>query len=42
VQGTPVRVLDIAGLLKTKTDYREKDVLDKAVLQRLAKGIPPE
>jgi hypothetical protein len=42
VQGTPVRVLDIAGLLKTKTDFREKDVLDKAVLQRLAKGIPPE
>lgn len=42
VEGTPVRVLDIAGLLKTKTDYREKDVLDKAVLKRLAKGIPPE
>jgi hypothetical protein len=42
VQGVPVRVLDIAGLLKTKTDYREKDVIDKSVLQRIAKGIAPE
>lgn len=42
IQGTPVRVLDIAGLIKTKTDYREKDILDKAVLRRLANGIPPE
>jgi hypothetical protein len=42
VEGTPVRVLDIAGLLKTKTDYREKDILDKAVLRRIAKGMAPE
>ena len=24
VEGTPVRVLNIDGLIKTKTDYREK------------------
>lgn len=42
VQGTPVRVLDIAGLLKTKTDYREKDLLDKAVLKRIEQGLAPE
>jgi hypothetical protein len=42
VQGITVRVLDIAGLLKTKTDFREKDILDKAVLQRIAQGLNPE
>jgi hypothetical protein len=42
VQGTVVRVLDIEGLLKTKTDYRDKDVVDKAVLRRIAQGLPPE
>jgi hypothetical protein len=35
-------VLDIEGLLKTKTDFREKDLLDKSVLQRIAKGLKPE
>ncbi len=42
VQGTPVRVLDIEGLLKTKTDYREKDIVDKVVLKRIAQGLSPE
>jgi hypothetical protein len=42
VQGTAVRVLNIEGLLKTKTDYREKDVVDKAVLKRIAQGLAPE
>lgn len=42
VQGVPVRVLDIAGLLKTKTDYRAKDVIDKAVLTRISQGLSPE
>lgn len=32
---TPVKVLNIDGLIKTKTDYREKDVLDKRVLARI-------
>ena len=37
-----VRVLDIDGLLKTKTDYREKDVLDKQVLLRIKRGLVSE
>ena len=35
IEGTPVRVLNIDGLVKTKTDYREKDLLDKRVLARI-------
>ena len=31
--GIRVRVLDIEGLLRTKTDYRAKDILDKQVLR---------
>lgn len=30
-----IPVLDIDGLLKAKTDCREKDVLDKVMLRRL-------
>ena len=36
IEGTPVKVLNIEGLIKTKTDYREKDVLDKRVLERIS------
>ena len=35
IDGVPVKLLNIAGLLKTKTDYREKDVLDKSMLRKL-------
>jgi len=36
VEGVEIRTLDIEGLLKTKTDYRDKDVIDrKALLQIL-------
>lgn len=35
IEGVLVRVLNIDGLLKTKTDYREKDLLDKQVLMRI-------
>ncbi len=35
IEGTPVRVLNIEGLIRTKTDYREKDLLDKKVLTRI-------
>jgi hypothetical protein len=35
IEGTVVRVLNIDGLLRTKTDYREADVLDKQVLRRI-------
>lgn len=35
IEDTPVRVLNIDGLIKTKTDFREKDILDKQVLSRI-------
>ena len=38
-EGIPIRVLDIDGLMKTKTDYREKDVLDKQVLARIREEL---
>lgn len=39
VQGIAVKTLDIEGLLKTKTDYREKDILDKQALRKLQADI---
>lgn len=39
IEGVTLQVLDIDGLLKTKTDYREKDVLDKQVLNRIKQGL---
>ncbi len=39
IEGTPIRVLNIDGLIKTKTDYREKDLLDKRVLARIRDGL---
>ena len=39
VEGVSIRVLNIDGLLRTKTDYREKDLLDKRVLTRLKQGL---
>jgi len=38
LDGVLIPVLDIDGLLKAKTDYREKDLLDKAMLRRLKVG----
>lgn len=35
VEGVDIRTLDIEGLLKTKTDYRDKDRIDREVLNRL-------
>lgn len=35
VEGVEVRTLDIEGLLKTKTDYRDKDRIDREALTRL-------
>jgi hypothetical protein len=32
---TSIQVLNIDGLLKTKTDYRDKDILDKKMLLKL-------
>ena len=39
LEGVTVKLLNIEGLLKSKTDYREKDILDKAVLRRLRDGL---
>ncbi len=39
IDGVVIRVLNIDGLLRTKTDYREKDILDKQVLNRIKQGI---
>ena len=39
LDGVPVRVVDIAGLLKTKTQYREKDILDRQVLIRIQREL---
>lgn len=35
IDGVAVKLLNIEGLLRTKTDYREKDVLDKSMLRKL-------
>lgn len=39
IEGTPVKVLNIDGLIKTKTDFREKDLLDKRVLSRIRDNL---
>ena len=35
IEDVEVRTLDIEGLLKTKTDYRDKDRIDREALNRL-------
>ena len=42
IEGTPVKVLNIDGLIKTKTNYREKDLLDKQVLARIKRSLGNE
>lgn len=42
VEGVPIRVLNIDGLLRTKTDHREKDLLDKRMLERIKYGLREE
>lgn len=39
VEDVPIRVLNIDGLLRTKTDYREKDILDRQVLNRIKQHL---
>lgn len=39
VEGVTVRTLDIEGLLKTKTDYRDKDRIDREALERLRRQL---
>jgi hypothetical protein len=38
-EGVEIRTLDIEGLLKTKTDYRPKDRIDREALQRLRQQL---
>ena len=35
INGVVIGTLDIDGLLKTKTDFRPKDLIDREALQRL-------
>ena len=39
IAGVEVRTLDIEGLLKTKTDYRDKDRIDREALERLRQQL---
>jgi hypothetical protein len=39
LDGVEIRTLDIEGLLKTKTDYRDKDRIDREALTRLKKQL---
>jgi hypothetical protein len=39
VDEVEIRTLDIEGLLKTKTDYRDKDKIDREALTRLKKQL---
>lgn len=43
IQGVPVVTVDIEGLLKTKTTFRDKDRIDREALGRLLRqlGKPP-
>ena len=42
VEGVPIRVLNIDGLLRTKTRTREKDLLDRSMLERIRQGLGDE
>ena len=35
IDGVDIRTLDIEGLLKTKTDYRDKDLIDRKALSQI-------
>ena len=39
VDGVDICTLDIEGLLKTKTDYRDKDRIDREVLTRIKRQL---
>lgn len=41
IDGVAIRTLDIEGLLKTKTDYRAKDRIDRAALLELKARLKP-
>jgi hypothetical protein len=39
VDGVDIKTLDIEGLLKTKTDYRDKDLIDRQALLKIKAGL---
>ncbi len=39
IDGVNIRTLNIDGLLKTKTDYRDKDRIDREALERLKRML---
>ena len=39
VEGVDIKTLDIEGLLKTKTEYRDKDRIDREALERLKRQL---
>jgi hypothetical protein len=39
VEGVEIRTLDIEGLLKTKTNYRDKDLIDRKALSDILAGL---
>lgn len=39
VDGVDIRTLDIEGLLKTKTDYRDKDLIDRKALSQILEQL---
>jgi hypothetical protein len=39
VEGVEIRTLDIEGLLKTKTTYRDKDLIDREALSRILEQL---
>ena len=42
VEGVPIRLLNIDGLVRTKTRTREKDLLDRPMLERIQQGLGAE
>jgi hypothetical protein len=42
VDDVRIRVLNIGGLLRTKTSVREKDILDRRMLERIRDGLGAE
>lgn len=42
IEGVAVRVVNIDGLLRTKTQTREKDLLDRRMLERIKQGLGAE
>lgn len=39
IEGVDIRTLDIEGLLKTKTEYRDKDRIDRSALEQLRRQL---